>query len=77
MFITAVKIDEARDAKSGYRAYHHKRTDVTIIEIYLPDLSGLELMRRIRKGYPDAKIIMFRMTDDPAFVVRAVGMGLE
>ena len=45
----SVKIDEAADAKSGYRAFVQKRPDVTVIDIKLPDVSGFELMRRIRK----------------------------
>src|SRR6195256_2587615 len=74
---TSVKIDEASDAKSGQRAYFQKKPDVTIIDINLPDVSGFELMRRIRKDDPDAKIIMFSMNDDPAFVVRAVELGAQ
>jgi DNA-binding NarL/FixJ family response regulator len=35
------------------------------------------MMRQIRKDDPDAKIIMFSMNDDPAFVVRAVEMGAQ
>ena len=73
----SVKVDEASDAKSGQRAYLNKRPDVTIIDINLPDVSGFELMRRIRKDDPDSKIIMFSMNDDPAFVVRAVEMGAQ
>ena len=34
-------------------------------------------MRRIRKDDPDAKIIMFSMNDDPAFVVRAIELGAQ
>jgi len=73
----SVKIDEASDAKSGHRVYFQKKPDVTIIDINLPDVSGFELMRRIRKDDPAAKIIMFSMNDDPAFVVRAVEMGAQ
>ena len=73
----SVKIDEAADAKSGQRAFAQKRPDVTVIDIKLPDVSGFELMRRIRKDNPDAKIIMFSMNEDPAFVVRAVEMGAQ
>jgi DNA-binding NarL/FixJ family response regulator len=73
----SVKIDEAGDAKSGHKAFVTRRPDVTIIDINLPDVSGFELMRRIRKDDPDAKIIMFSMNDDPAFVVRAVEMGAQ
>jgi len=73
----SVKIDEAGDAKSGHKAFVTRKPDVTIIDINLPDVSGFELMRRIRKDDPDAKIIMFSMNDDPAFVVRAVEMGAQ
>ncbi|WP_050401583.1 response regulator transcription factor [Bradyrhizobium embrapense] len=72
-----VKIDEAADAKAGHRAFLQKRPDVTVIDIKLPDVSGFELLRRIRKDDPDARIIMFSMNDDPAFVVRAVEMGAQ
>ena len=73
----SVKIDEASDAKSGHRAFLTRKPDITVIDINLPDVSGFELMRRIRKEDPDAKIIMFSMNDDPAFVVRAVEMGAQ
>src|SRR5689334_10079568 len=73
----SVKIEEANDAKSGHRAYMSRKPDVTVIDIKLPDVSGFELMRRIRKDDPEAKIIMFSMNDDPAFVVRAVEMGAQ
>jgi DNA-binding NarL/FixJ family response regulator len=73
----SVRIEEASDAKSGHRAFVRKRPDLTVIDIKLPDVSGFELMRRIRKDDPDARIIMFSMNDDPAFVVRAVEMGAQ
>ena len=74
---SAVRIDEATDAKSGHRAYFARKPDVTVIDIRLPDVSGFALMRRIRKDDPGARIIMFSMNDDPAFVVRAIEMGAQ
>jgi len=74
---STVKIEEATDAKSGHRAFTQKKPDVTVIDINLPDVSGFELMRRIRKDDPEARIIMFSMNDDPAFVVRAIEMGAQ
>ena len=73
----SVKIEEASDAKSGHRAFIQKKPDVTVIDINLPDVSGFELMRRIRKDDPGARIIMFSMNYDPAFVVRAVELGAQ
>jgi DNA-binding NarL/FixJ family response regulator len=72
-----VKLDEATDAKSGQKAYFSGQPNVTVIDITLPDVSGFELMRRIRKDDPDAKIILFGMNDDPAFVVRAIELGAQ
>ena len=72
-----VKIEEAPDAKSGHRAYLARKPDVTVIDIKLPDVSGFELMRRIRKDDPGARIIIFSMNDDPALVVRAIEMGAQ
>ena len=74
---SSVKIDGAGDAKSGYQAFVQEKPDVVVIDIKLPDVSGFELMRQIRKEDPGARIIMFSMNDDPAFVVRAVEMGAQ
>src|SRR6476646_5456543 len=74
---STVRIEEAADAKSGHRAFAQKKPDVTVIDINLPDVSGFELMRRIRKDDPGAKIIMFSMNEDPAFVVRAIELGAQ
>jgi DNA-binding NarL/FixJ family response regulator len=73
----SVEIKEANDAKSGQRAFVRAQPDLTIIDINLPDVSGFELMRRIRKIEPDAKIIIFSMNNDPAFVVRAADLGAQ
>ena len=73
----SIRVEEAVDAKSGHRAFVQKKPDVTVIDINLPDVSGFELMRRIRKDDPDARIIMFSMNADPAFVVRAVELGAQ
>lgn len=73
----SISVEEAADAKSAQRAFTQKKPDVTVIDINLPDVSGFELMRRIRRDDPDAKIIMFSMNNDPAFVVRAVEMGAQ
>ena len=74
---STVEIEGAGDAKAGYQAFVQNKPDITVIDIKLPDVSGFELMRQVRKEDPDAKIIMFSMNDDPAFVVRAIEMGAQ
>ncbi|MBM7486728.1 DNA-binding NarL/FixJ family response regulator [Bradyrhizobium sp. USDA 3686] len=73
----SVEILEASDAKTGHRTYLQKHPDVTVVDLRLPDLTGFELTRRIRKDDPAAKIVVLSVSEDPAFVVRAVEMGIQ
>ena len=73
----SVKIEGVGDAKAGHQAFLQEQPDVTVIDIKLPDVSGFELMRQIRKEDPDAKIIMFSMNDDPIFAARAIQTGAK
>ena len=47
------------------------------MDLRFPDLTGFELTRRIRKDDPGARIVMLSVSEDPAFVVRAVEMGIQ
>jgi DNA-binding NarL/FixJ family response regulator len=71
----SIRVIAARDVQSGFEAYLSKKPDVSIIDINLPDLSGFELLRRIKREDADAAVIMLSMNDDPAFVLRAVDLG--
>ena len=51
--------------------------DIVIVDLNLPDLSGLELVRRILQREPEAKIIIFTMNDDPAMAARAIEAGAK
>lgn len=73
----SVEILEASDAKDGHRAYLQEHPDVTVVDARLPDLTGFELTRRIRLDDPAAKIVMLSVSEDPAFVLRAVEMGIQ
>lgn len=72
-----VEIISAPNEREGLAAYRQSKPHVSIIDINLPDLSGYELLRKIRKEDPSAKVIMFSVNDDPAFVVRAVELGAK
>jgi DNA-binding NarL/FixJ family response regulator len=73
----SVRILSASTEREGFAVYRQSRPDVAIIDINLPDLSGYELLRKIRKEDPNAKVIMFSVNEDPAFVVRAVELGAK
>ncbi|RYF51825.1 MAG: response regulator transcription factor [Cytophagaceae bacterium] len=63
--------------KSGFSSYQRQRPSIIIVDVNLPDLSGLELLRKIRKIDADAKVIMLSMHEDPGIVVRALELGAK
>jgi DNA-binding NarL/FixJ family response regulator len=74
---STIKVVSAENEKSGFQAYLTHEPDVSVVDINLPDLSGFELLRRIRKQESDAAVIIMSMNDDPTFVLRAVELGAK
>ena len=72
---SSIKVIGARDVRSGFETFVAKEPDVTVIDINLPDLSGFELLRKIKREDVGAAVIMLSMNEDPAFVLRAVELG--
>ena len=74
---TDIAILEASDAESGERLFDAEQPDVSVLDINLPTVSGFELARRILMHNAAARIIMFSMNDDPAFVRALAGLVRE
>jgi two-component system, NarL family, invasion response regulator UvrY len=73
----AIEVLEAADWEGGYSVYFAARPDVAVIDLNLPGLSGLELCRRILRGDPEARLVIFSMNDDPVFAARAIEVGAK
>jgi DNA-binding NarL/FixJ family response regulator len=69
------EVFDARDAETGLLAFETFSPDVVVVDINLPGVSGFELASRILARDPAARIVMFSMNDDPAFVARALAIG--
>ena len=73
----SAEILEAWDGPAGFAAFFDSRPDVALIDINLPGLSGLELLRRILQRAPEARLIIFSMNDDPVVAARAIEAGAK
>ena len=51
------KVYTASNGKEGIESYRRIATDIVITDIYMPEKDGLELIREIKKEFPEAKII--------------------
>jgi DNA-binding NarL/FixJ family response regulator len=68
-------VAEAACAISGYIAFLQYRPDVTITDISMPHLSGLELLRKIKQRDPAAKVLMSSMYDSHTLIRSALDGG--
>ncbi len=71
-------ISVVADVSTGEQAYRtvcELQPDVTVMDISLPGIGGIEAVRRIVARLPEAKILMFSMHEDTVFSSRALQAG--
>lgn len=70
-------IAEANTAQDAIRLYRTHRPDVTLMDLRLPDKSGIETTRDIREEFPAAKIIALTSYDGDQDIYRALEAGVR
>ncbi|WP_448567352.1 response regulator [Thalassotalea ganghwensis] len=53
----------------------HQQLDVLIVDVLLPDVSGIELMKHVTAHYPDTRIIALSMYDNEPYISEAIASG--
>jgi DNA-binding NarL/FixJ family response regulator len=66
---------EAASGGGAYQAFISVRPDVVVMDISLPDVSGIETTRRLLQREPGAKVLVFSIHDEPIFPNRAFRAG--
>ena len=66
---------EASTATDAYRAFADTHPDVTVMDISLPDLSGIEALRHILARSADARVLIFSIHEETIYVERALAAG--
>src|SRR5579863_5855459 len=68
-------IGQTSTAGEGVRQFREHRPDVTLMDLRLPDLSGIEAIIAIRAEFPDARIIVLTMFEGDVEIQRALEAG--
>jgi two-component system KDP operon response regulator KdpE len=51
-------VEEASSGQEALELLQHKRFDLLVLDMLMPEVSGLDVMRRMRKAHPDFSIIV-------------------
>lgn len=68
-------IDEAADGNTLCEKLKYQSPDVVITDISLPDISGIELTKKITKNYPELKVLMLSMHNNEEFILSSLKAG--
>ncbi len=70
------KIYEAGDGKEALKIYKDKKPDILLIDITMPELNGLELIRKIREVDTKTPIIILSAHSHKEFLFKAIKLNL-
>jgi two-component system, OmpR family, KDP operon response regulator KdpE len=68
---------EAENAESALDVIRQRRADLLVLDLGLPDMDGLEVIRRIRDGGSMLPIIVLSSRNDEAAKVQALDLGAD
>ncbi len=71
------KVFEAATAAAGLRAAEVHGFDLALIDLGLPDGSGLEVLRGVKKNTPDAICVITTVMGDDTHIVAALSAGAQ
>src|ERR1700722_3174369 len=70
-----IVVGEAATAADALRLDGELKPDVIVLDIGLPGVSGIEVLRRMIARRPEARVLMFSMYQDGIYATRAINAG--
>ena len=70
-------VGEAEDGMKAVEKYGELKPDLVTMDITMPEMDGIEAVRKIRAQDPDAKIIMCSAMGQQAMVIDAIQAGAK
>jgi len=70
-------VGEAADGRQAAERAEETKPDVVMLDIAMPNMSGIEAAQRIRALLPQAAIVILSMHSDEGYVIRALKAGAK
>jgi DNA-binding NarL/FixJ family response regulator len=70
-------VGEAGNGRDAVELFRHSRPDVTLMDLRMPELDGINTIKQIRAEFPDAMIIALTSFDGDQDIYRALEAGVR
>lgn len=70
-------VAEAKNGREAIQQFRTHRPDITLMDLQMPEMSGLDAINGIRSEFPDAKIIVLTTYQGDVQILRAVKAGAQ
>jgi DNA-binding NarL/FixJ family response regulator len=70
-------VAQAVDGRDAIQQFRAQRPDVTLMDLQMPEMNGLDALIAIRAEYPDAKVIMLTTYEGDVHILRALKAGAQ
>lgn len=70
-------IAEADDGAEAWAKLSQHPPDVTVLDIRMPELNGIELTRRIKELYPQVRVLILTAYDDEPYIFALLRAGAD
>lgn len=70
-------IGEASNGHETLQVVKEKKPKILILDIAMPRLNGIEVSKRIKKNFPDTKIIILSMYDNQEYIYELFSCGVS
>lgn len=68
-------IIEAADGETALVLFRQERPDLTILDITMPGISGLEVLEELRREEPEAVVVMCSAVGQESLIMEAISKG--
>jgi DNA-binding NarL/FixJ family response regulator len=72
-----VLVGQASDGRDAIQQFRTLQPDVTLMDVQMPEMNGLDALIAIRSEFPTAKIIMLTTYKSDTHIVRALKAGAQ